>query len=432
MFGASRRCGDSTDESSIRQQDAGVSLRGPSQKDVAVRSIVRAILRQRSLRKSAVKWRSHRDRSRLGVIGMTKTQPPTRRMHLLVFAVIFLAVPTLSAMPITLGEAGQFNALILGDMSVQRSDVEGRLAVGGNLEMSDYSVGLLLDDSDGGRDDLIVGGDAKIRDARIEYGNAVVAGSADIDETVGFYRDNPESPNGKLYNDSGRFSDFDALIDDVLRRSSAWGEIAATGQTKQSRNDEGALYDLRFEGGLGLNVFNVDAADFSSPNKSITFDIPASAVALVNVFGEDVELFNTGFYHTALGEGVKFRDNDITFRHDGALTNNILFNFVEATSLDIHSVGVKGSILAPHATTNFYNGHIDGNFIVENFVVDSSKDAGQVNAYQFIGAPQVTIAIDEPPMIWLFFGSMPILVVFFWRRPHNKAVGHSIACGVAS
>lgn len=74
------------------------------------------------------------------------------------------------------------------------------------------------------------------------------------------------------------------------------------------------------------------------------------------MYGKEVELFNTGFFNTAFTteneyfrENGQYRDNDnnIDQRHDGLYTNNILFNFVDADSLALHSVGVKGSVLAP-------------------------------------------------------------------------------------
>lgn len=320
--------------------------------------------------------------------------------RLRVFSALFLSTSALSAMPITLGDAAQFNALVLGDMSGYKSDVEGRLAVGGNLDLEHFSIGLLLDSSAGQKDNLIVGGDSRIRHARVEYGNAAVGGSANVDQTVGFYRDSPVQQKGSLL--TRRELDFQALTDDLLSRSSVWGSLAITGQTLAKRNDQDELYDLRFSGGDGLNVFAVDAEDLSQPNKRITFDLPSSALALVNVFGSDVDLFNTGFYHTAYSQGdQQLPDNLPENRHDGALTNGILFNFVDASNLDLHSIGFKGSILAPLASTNFYNGHIDGNFIVASLNRTAGKFTGQINDYAFRGQPQTAAAIAEPGMILL-------------------------------
>ncbi|WP_207173489.1 choice-of-anchor A family protein [Halochromatium glycolicum] len=359
--------------------------------------------------------------------------PSTR--YLTVLAVLVLQAPALSAMPITLGDAGQFNALILGDMAAYRSDVEGRLAVAGDLQISDYSVGLLLDDSDGGRDDLIVGGDAEISNSRIHHGNAVVGGNATIGtdqdghETVGFYSDDdPHTLNGSLL-EAESIIDFGSLANDLINRSVDWGALESTGETLTEWGN------LTFSGDGDLNIFTVSAELFSKGDKSITFDIPDASVALVNVFGEEVELFDTGFFHTALDGGNRqFPDNTPDSRHDGALSNNILFNFVEATTLDLYSVGIKGSILAPHAATRFYNGHIDGNFIVGSFNAGSASqpgtgdqdwDAGQINDYAFSGFVPASSAtpIDEPSVDQLVLvGACLLLLMLAGRsRPRKDA-----------
>ena len=71
-----------------------------------------------------------------------------------------------------LGIAGKFNAFILGDMQGYHSDVEGRLAVGGNLTLENYSIGKQLPNSSGARDDLVVGGKAEFENGRMYSGNA--------------------------------------------------------------------------------------------------------------------------------------------------------------------------------------------------------------------------------------------------------------------
>ncbi|MEC9062646.1 MAG: collagen-binding domain-containing protein, partial [Pseudomonadota bacterium] len=90
---------------------------------------------------------------------------------------------------------------------------------------------------------------------------------------------------------------------------------------------------------------------------------------------------------------------------------NILFNFVDADFLTLHSVGVKGSVLAPYAELSFYNGHVDGNVIANSLVTPLvqlinddgetyNAPTGQVNNYQF-GA----INVSEPASIALLFGA---------------------------
>ncbi|MEC8373915.1 MAG: collagen-binding domain-containing protein, partial [Pseudomonadota bacterium] len=112
-------------------------------------------------------------------------------------------------------------------------------------------------------------------------------------------------------------------------------------------------------------------------------------------------------------ENGQYRDNDnnINQRHDGLYTNNILFNFVDADALSIHTVGVKGSVLAPYAELSFYNGHVDGNVIASSLTTPNvtlfdednnpyRAPTGQINNYRF-GA----IDVSEPASWALLFGA---------------------------
>ena len=100
-------------------------------------------------------------------------------------ALTALSAPALAG-PFYLGEAGNFNAYIMEDFTGNHSDVEGRLAVGGNLNTVDYGFGYRLPASN--QDNVVVvGNNATLRNARIYNGDAVAGGEIDIDETVGLY-----------------------------------------------------------------------------------------------------------------------------------------------------------------------------------------------------------------------------------------------------
>jgi choice-of-anchor A domain-containing protein len=305
-----------------------------------------------------------------------------------------LASPAGHAIPALpdLGIAGRFNAFILEDMHGWHSDVEGRLAVGGNLSLEHYSIGLQLPDSRGGRDDLIVGGDATFQHGRLYSGNAVVGGHNGIHpENVGFYNgDDPSTVSGSVR--QGAPLDFDLIGADLRKKSGQWGSWEATGGT--SINEYG---ELRFTGSGSGSVFSVNAADLNAAS-SLWFDMPSHTNAVINVFGDDIELSEFGFFHTALPETCdhgqhpwecqQMPDNRPgEFRHSGWLTNRVLFNFVHATSLSLNAIGFKGSLLAPLADVSFYNGHIDGNFISRSVTAPAGEFSGQFNAYAFGQVP---------------------------------------------
>jgi choice-of-anchor A domain-containing protein len=228
--------------------------------------------------------------------------------------------------------------------------------------------------------------------------------------------------------------DFNAMAAEVTAQSQEFASMSVNGTTTLSCTDandsdqavactdasKDVLNTITFSGSDDINIYNIDASWFSAADKGIVYDFSTTSYNIINVYGESVELFNTGFFNTAFTqeneyfrENGQYRDNDnnVGQRHDGLYTNNILFNFVDADFLTLHSVGVKGSVLAPYAELSFYNGHVDGNVIANRLVTPLvqlinddgetyNAPTGQVNNYQF-GA----INVSEPASIALLFGA---------------------------
>jgi len=77
---------------------------------------------------------------------------------------------------INLGPASEYNAVIFGDFTATSSDVEGRLAAQGDVNINHYSVGDKLDPLSI-HDVLISGSDIIFPSGRVYYGNILAAGS---------------------------------------------------------------------------------------------------------------------------------------------------------------------------------------------------------------------------------------------------------------
>src|SRR4051794_41833055 len=75
-----------------------------------------------------------------------------------------------------LGVANDFSAFILHDANLFNSDVEGRVAVGGNATLTAYGLGNHLTNSNGTRDDLVVGGNLDFTNGQVFEGNVVYGG----------------------------------------------------------------------------------------------------------------------------------------------------------------------------------------------------------------------------------------------------------------
>ena len=308
----------------------------------------------------------------------------------ILISLLCLFTAAVSASPINFGVAGDFNAFFSGNMVAHDSDLEGRLAVGGNLSLKDYSIGMELSNSHGQRDDLIVGGQINFTNGRIYNGNARSSDTTNpFDETVGFYSDDPKTPNGSFI--SGNPIDFSAAESHLKEQSNNISGLANRGT--KIMNPAG---ELRLTGSQGVNVFtlsNTEIADVSA----FYIDAPVDSNVKINNSGGDVEFSNFGFFRN----GDRIPDNQDEIRHDGSLTDGVLFNLFEATAVDIFSIAVKGSILAPSADITFYDGHIDGQLMGTSFNGDVPGEccSGQINNYAFSPVPL-------PPAIVIFMSGL--------------------------
>jgi choice-of-anchor A domain-containing protein len=219
--------------------------------------------------------------------------------------------------------------------------------------------------------------------------------------------------------------DFDAIESEIKAQSLAFADMTVNGSTTfycqgdTSCADSTNVDGIVFSGDDSINIYDIDADWLSVANKSITYDFSTTSYNIINVTGDAVDLFNTGFFNIAFAGQYQDNDQNANYRHDGTYTNNILFNFVDATSVTIQSIGVKGSILAPYADIAFYNGHVDGNLIASSVFtpevyltnddgVEYLAPTGQVNNYSF-GVTQVS----APGSILLM---LPAFAVVFIRN----------------
>ena len=410
------------------------------------------------------------------------------------FAAALISSPLSYAGTIELSQAFNYNAFIFNDFSGERSDVEGKLAVGGNLTVEDFDVGLLLP-QDLSESSLYVGGDLSFSRGKVNGGQTTVSGmveasyvefagavnsesfvsieggsvssgginskgdvslvdagirQGDIDSEGSVFikssglDDGSVTYGNELIVENGNAGtsasvkdttnivdvenlDFTTMKNEVIAQSKDFAARDVNGITTLSCGSQtcsesasSPIDTITFSGSDDVNIFSIDSAWFSAADKDIVYDFSTTSINIINVFGKEVELFNTGFFNTAFSqensyfrENGQYRDNDNNEnqRHDGLYTNNILFNFVDATDVTLHAVGVKGSVLAPYAELSFYNGHIDGNLIASSLVtpeveLKNDKDetylapTGQVNNYRF-GA----INVSEPASIVLLFGA---------------------------
>jgi len=97
--------------------------------------------------------------------------------------------------------------------------------------------------------------------------------------------------------------------------------------------------------------------------------VPEGSTTLVNISGDVGKMKKFGFYFNGMDGNLDGDDLNNDGQPDFLFPDNlILYNFYEATALNIAGIEVHGSILAPWADVLFSNGHIEGNLIAQSLL----------------------------------------------------------------
>jgi choice-of-anchor A domain-containing protein len=228
-----------------------------------------------------------------------------------------------------LGIAGDFSAFVLHDATAFSSEIQGRAAVGGNASFTNYALGDALTNSQGTRDDLIVGSNLTVTNGQVFNGNVVYGGTGTF---TSFGDPNGTVRQGSVINFATAETDLRALSDQYAAMppngsvQNAYGTVTLTG-TNTSRN-----------------VFQVTASQLWNATNLI-IKVPAGSSAIINVSGANARM-------QYMGMSVQ-----------GTSRDHVLINFNQATLLKLAGVGVQASVLAPRASVDFSNGQIFGTLV---------------------------------------------------------------------
>ncbi len=284
------------------------------------------------------------------------------RLAFALAATTFCSVPALG-IGLSLSEAGDFNLLTWGNATLLNSDTEGRVAVGGNATFSSYSIGNMAELASPADAAFVVGGNLTASHGSVAKGSIHVGGSYSgpgysLNTAAG-------SVTAANLGKSNVGFDFAAAQSALSARSLAYGGEAATGGSVLQWST------LTLTGAdADLNVFSITAAELAA-SSTLNIVVPEFAKALINVSGSIVEFSNKG-----LGGNFGARDT--------------LFNFHEATQLNMSGIGVIGSILAPFADVRFQSGQMNGQLIANSFA-GAPWGVGEMHNYAFSNSPA-----DEP------------------------------------
>jgi choice-of-anchor A domain-containing protein len=265
----------------------------------------------------------------------------------------------------TFGPASNYNVFVFGDMN-QSSDAEGRVAVGGNANFTNFGIGDRLENSNGADTRLVVGGDLNYQGGQIFGGSAVVGGQ--VKSNVNFNC----GSNCKV--SLGQPIDFGAAKTYLDGFSQQLGNLSNNGTTEYKWGG------IHLQGGNSdLNVFTIDGSQFGNSSYLNLNGIQSGATVLFNILGDAVSIKNFGM------------------NLNGINKENVLFNFVNATQVQTSGFSFAGSVLATNANFKFDNGNVEGRFIA-----NSVTGSGEFHNVSFQGnVPVYTPSIPEshePPV----------------------------------
>jgi choice-of-anchor A domain-containing protein len=235
---------------------------------------------------------------------------------------------------------GGANVYAIHNFTATSSDVEGAIVAGGNVTLSNYSVNALNQDAFGSKDYAVVaGGNLKLNSGSINNGVTYVGGTASLTSAA------PLKASG------GNPVDFQAAESYYKSLSGALDQLDPSGSVARLWSG----VKVTGSGKGGVDVFDVSGDLFSTSSSWTLAQLVPGQTLIFNVSGKS-GTFNGG--------GISFAP---------LAGYNVLFNFYEATSVNVK--GVIGSVLAPYATVSENWGVINGNVIV-----DTWNSTVQINA----------------------------------------------------
>lgn len=248
------------------------------------------------------------------------------------------------------GLANIYNVFVFNNMSLSNTDAEGRVAVGGNVTLSNYGVGASISPLPTANTDpsFVVNGDINVSAGSNASGNTVInPTSTVINYTMG-------NPNGSLI--TGTPIDFAAEEQYLKCASAFWNTLGANG------TGEVLFNQLTLTGtDENLNIFNFDSLNIYGTGiplsllNGINIVAPLNSTILINVRGTNIQY---GSYQI-------FRNGIAATRTDA---QRILWNFPEALTWSNSTTAIYGSVLAPYATANTTFSQINGNIIFDTFL----------------------------------------------------------------
>jgi len=293
-----------------------------------------------------------------------------------------------------LGTAGDYNVFVENTDNQSNSDSEGGVAVGGNATLTNYGVNTDSVTGLPGNAGLVVGGNIHYTNGEVYYGSADVTGTTTFtDVSIDGGTPLTSSNVTKSLPPSFSFTTIDTALGSL---SSSLATATTNGTITDSYNA------ITLTGtSTGINVFDLTGTQLASCN-GLTIKAPSGSTVIVNVSGT----------------GDQFENFQTTL--NGVNNDDVLYNFYQATTLDVSGISVYGSLLAPEANVSFGSGNIDGTLVAYDL-----SGGGEEHNYVFDGSTAITgpqggvlsLLVPEPTStLPILFGTLSLAILLLRKR----------------